>query len=113
KEPFRSPKLNLRLGKVCRQAGLRRITWHVLRHTFASQLAMKGVPLNTVQALLGHSSITTTMRYAHVAPSTLRIAIDLLNPKTAMNADFGYQLGTRWMQWDKKPSNQAELPGGR
>jgi integrase len=71
-KPFRSPKVNLRLAKVCQKAGLRKVTWHVLRHTFASQLAMKGVPLNTVQVLLGHSSITTTMRYAHVAPSMLR-----------------------------------------
>jgi integrase len=113
KKPFCSPKLNLRLAKVCRQAGLRKITWHVLRHTFASQLAMKGVPLNTVQSLLGHSSITTTMRYAHVAPSTLRTAIDLLNPKTALHVDFGHQLGTEWMQWEKISSNQAKISGGR
>jgi integrase len=113
KKPFNSQKLNHRLANVCRQAGLRKITWHVLRHTFASQLAMKGVPLNTVQALLGHSSITTTMRYAHVAPSTLRIAIDLLNPRTSVDADFGHPVGTQWMQREKKASNQAVILGGR
>lgn len=81
-KPFNSPRLNLRLAKVCQKAGLRKLTWHDLRHTFATHLAMRGVPLNTVQALLGHASITTTMRYAHVAPSTLRIAIEMLNPKS-------------------------------
>jgi integrase len=96
-KPFNSPRVNLRLAKVCERAGLRIITWHVLRHTFASHLAMKGTPLHIVQMLLGHSSITTTMRYAHVAPSTMRAAIDLLNPKTAVCADFGQPVGNQWM----------------
>src|SRR5262249_17604732 len=74
--PLNHSWLTYYLDKVCKKASLRRITWHVLRHTFASQLAMKGVPLNTVQTLLGHSSIIMTMRYAHVAPSALRSAIE-------------------------------------
>jgi integrase len=111
-KPFNSPRLNHRLAKVCQKAGLRKITWHVLRHTFASQLAMRGVPLNTVQALLGHSSIMTTMRYAHVAPSTLRFAIDMLNPKTAAHADFGQPVGNHWMQEQKRQINSA-IFGGR
>lgn len=79
-QPFDEKRLERRLTQACKAAGLRRVTWHVLRHTFASQLAMRGVPLNVVQTLLGHSSITTTMRYAHVAPSSLRTAIDMLRP---------------------------------
>jgi integrase len=88
-KPFSSPLLNLRLAAVCRRAGLRKVTWHTLRHTFATHLAMRGVPLNVVQSLLGHASITTTMRYAHVAPSTLRSAIDLLNPSSASMIALG------------------------
>jgi integrase len=85
------------LDKVCDRAGLRRITWHVLRHTFASHLAMKGVPLNTVRTLLGHSTIIMTMRYAHVAPSTLRSAIDLLNPKNQYSSStLGQPVGNAW-----------------
>jgi site-specific recombinase XerD len=41
------------------------ITWHTLRHTLASQLTRSGVDLVTVKELLGHSTINTTMRYAH------------------------------------------------
>ena len=48
--------------------GLPWATCHTFRHTFASHLVMAGVPLFTVQRLLGHSHIETTMIYAHLAP---------------------------------------------
>lgn len=96
KKRFNSPRLNLRLAKVCRKAGLRKITWHALRHTFASHLATRGVPLNVVQHLLGHASITTTMRYAHVAPSTLRSAIAVLNPRATLHGNYGQPGVNRW-----------------
>src|SRR6202051_1351770 len=85
---FTGKQLELQIRRLSEKVGLRKSGWHTLRHTFASQLAMKGVPLNAVQALLGHSSITTTMRYAHLAPSTLRMAIDQLNPKSAFPGSF-------------------------
>ncbi len=97
-KPFSGKVLTRRLHKVCKVVGLRKIGWHTLRHTFASHLAMKGVPLNTVQALMGHSTITTTMRYAHLAPSTLRSAIDMLNPKTMVSASFGQPVGNQWVE---------------
>ena len=70
---------NKALKRLCRKAGLREIGWHVLRHTFASHLAMRGVPLKAVQELLGHQSITMTMRYAHLAPAFKEEAVDLLD----------------------------------
>jgi len=42
------------------------VTIHTLRHTFGSWLALKGVPLRRIQYLMGHNSITTTERYAHL-----------------------------------------------
>ncbi|WP_194479232.1 site-specific integrase [Bradyrhizobium sp. CCBAU 53338] len=98
KRPFNSPRLNLRLAKTCQRAGLRKITWHALRHTFASHLATRGVPLNVVQTLLGHASIMTTMRYAHVAPSTLRSAIEMLNPRYGINGNVGQPVVNRWIE---------------
>jgi site-specific recombinase XerD len=68
---------------VCRRANLRPITWHVLRHTFASHLAMKGAPLKTIQELLGHATIDMTMRYAHLSPEVKRDAVDLLDSNGA------------------------------
>jgi len=59
---------------VCTQAGLVDVRIHDLRHTFASMLANKGVALEVIGQLLGHSSLETTMRYAHLLPSTRREA---------------------------------------
>lgn len=67
------------LWSACKRAGLRRIGWHVLRHTFASHLAMRGAPLKVIQELLGHATITMTMRYAHLAPEVSREAVKLLD----------------------------------
>jgi len=51
---------------------------HKLRHSFASHLVMKGVGLETVSRLLGHTSIETTMMYAHLAKDHLQQAVDRL-----------------------------------
>ena len=101
-KPFDCKTILRELAGVCKTAGLRRVTWHVLRHTFATHLAMRGVPLNVVQTLLGHTSISTTMRYAHVAPSALRTAIELLNPASMTHASFGQPVGNPWMRADRK-----------
>lgn len=52
---------------------------HVLRHTFASHFVMQGGNIVVLKDILGHSEITTTMRYSHLAPSHLSDAIKL-NP---------------------------------
>jgi integrase len=67
-KPFTLWQLHERLWSACRRAGLREIRWHDLRHSFASQLVSAGVPLRQVQDWLGHSTMTMTMRYAHLAP---------------------------------------------
>jgi integrase len=66
--------------RVCRRAGLaKRLTWHHLRHTFASHLVMKGVPLAAVREYLGHADIQTTMIYAHLSPTAKREWIQVLD----------------------------------
>lgn len=72
-------KLHRVMEATCKRAGLRHLGWHVLRHTFASHLAMRNVPLKAVQELLGHASIQMTMRYAHLSPNVSRSAVDLLD----------------------------------
>jgi integrase len=68
-----------RLHKTCERAGLRKIGWHTLRHTFASHLAQNGVSILVIKELLGHADIKTTMRYSHLTQSTVRGAIETLN----------------------------------
>jgi integrase len=66
-------------GAACRRAELTDVTFHDLRHTFASRLVMAGVDLPTVQALMGHKTIAMTMRYTHLAPGHKRTAISVLD----------------------------------
>jgi integrase len=59
-------------------AGVRNLRWHDLRHSFASRLAMAGVPLRTIAELLGHKTLGMVMRYAHLAPAHLQEAVERL-----------------------------------
>ncbi len=51
---------------------------HKLRHTFGARCAMAGIPATTIQALMGHEDLKTTLRYLHLAPTHLEAAIRAL-----------------------------------
>lgn len=75
------PKVTFQWAKARREMGLeddRHFVPHVCRHTFASRLVQRGAPIQVVKELLGHTDISMTMRYAHLAPSNLASAISLL-----------------------------------
>jgi len=67
-----------RFQEIARKAGMDKAKVHTFRHTFASYMVMSGVDLPTVQKLLGHKDITTTMIYAHLAPEHLKSAVSKL-----------------------------------
>ena len=64
------------MSRVIRHVGLKGVTFHTLRHTFASHAVMNGVDLFTVGKLLGHKTIQQTQRYAHLAPDHMRSAVE-------------------------------------
>jgi integrase/recombinase XerD len=62
------------VASAARRAGIegKRVSPHVLRHTYATTLLREGFTIREVQELLGHASVATTQIYTHVDPQALR-----------------------------------------
>ena len=59
-----------------KKIGLEGVSWHSLRHTFASRLAMSGATEGTIATLLPHSGTILVRRYAHLSPSHLQNEVE-------------------------------------
>ncbi len=73
---------------LIKKAGLKRITFHQVRHSFASNLVMKGTPLKVVQELLGHGTIQMTEIYAHLGPNVHREAVNTLMAESRVQVEI-------------------------
>ena len=82
------------IKRAWKKAGLRKVWWHLLRHTFASNLASAGVPIISIQQLLGHSTVEQTMRYAHLAPDVNKEAVKLLEGNSRVGIGLESQQGS-------------------
>jgi integrase/recombinase XerD len=74
-----------RLRGLARQAGIpsERVSPHVLRHAFATDLLEGGADLRSVQAMLGHADLSTTQIYTHVSRRRLRETVERHHPRGA------------------------------
>ena len=80
KRPFLDMKTPFK--RACRISGIEGMRFHDLRHTFASRLIERGIDIETVRDLCGHSSIKVTERYVHTTDDRKRKAVETLGKKS-------------------------------
>jgi len=74
---------------LCEQAGVVNLKFHDLRHTFASRLLSRGVPIYKVSKILGHSSVVVTeQHYGHLSLADMRVAISRIEGVVTFAADL-------------------------
>jgi integrase/recombinase XerD len=80
-KPLTAEKFRERLRIYRREAGLDDVTPHTFRHSFATHLLQHGADTRSVQAMLGHSDISTTQIYTHTTDAHLRLAYERFHPR--------------------------------
>ncbi|MGO8967953.1 MAG: tyrosine-type recombinase/integrase [Myxococcaceae bacterium] len=85
--PYTHSEVKEVVPRACAAARLgKRVTTHGLRHTFASHCVMRGASLLEVKELLGYADLSMVLRYAHLAPSRLRDAVQVLDRPPQLGA---------------------------
>jgi len=81
--PGKIKSIKTSFSAAVRRAGIEDFRFKDLRHTFASHMVMRGATMKELQELMGHKTMTMTMRYAHLSHEHKKKAVNLLNGLTA------------------------------
>ena len=79
-EPMKTEAIKSYFERLSKQSRIPRLHPHLLRHTAATRLLANGADLHTVQRLLRHSDIRTTLRYLHLVPEQLQEKMQAFSP---------------------------------
>ena len=79
-EPLKYEAIKAIFDRLAKRSGITRLHPHLLRHTAATRLLANGADLHTVQRLLRHADIRTTLRYLHLVPEQLQEKMRLFSP---------------------------------
>jgi integrase len=108
--PLDRSKVTRRFRAACRDAGVRPVRFHDLRHTFGTRLAASGESMRTIQEFLGHADAKTTQIYTHYAPSEHEV--DMVNrafaPSATGNNSGNKMRRTRKNQEQELPANHTD-----
>jgi site-specific recombinase XerD len=83
-EPLGYEAVKSTFDRLAKASGISRLHPHLLRHTAATRMLANGADIHSVQRLLRHSDIRTTLRYAHLAPDQLQEKMRLFSPMTRL-----------------------------
>ncbi len=97
------------ITRAAKKAKLTDVGWHTLRHTYASALVMRGVPIRHIQKWLGHASVKETEKYSHLSPDAGHDAVNALDVPLA--PDQLRQTATKSLpEGDRERNNSGALP---
>jgi integrase/recombinase XerD len=84
-EPLKYESIKTIFDRLAVRSGITRLHPHLLRHTAATKMLANGADLHSVQRLLRHSDIRTTLRYLHLVPSQLQEKMQLFSPLSTIS----------------------------
>lgn len=84
-EPLKYESIKTIFDRLAVKSGITRLHPHLLRHTAATKMLANGADLHSVQRLLRHSDIRTTLRYLHLVPSQLQEKMQLFSPLSTIS----------------------------
>lgn len=100
--PYDSSKMRKRFKEALKEAGIRPIRFHDLRHTFGTRMAAAGAPLRFIQEWMGHRDYKTTLLYADFAPDP---------SQGARWAEEAFSVQDEGAEGADEPDEQAEPQG--